>query len=183
MKEFDMTDMGSMNYFLGIEVIQKENGIFICQRRYALEVLKKYGMQESNMVATPIVPGSKLDKDSKGTKVDATFFKELVGSLFYLTSTRPDMMYITSLLSKYMSNPTKLHMQAAKRALRYLKGIVDYGLFYKHCTNIKLLGFTDSDYAGDVEDSKSTSGYVFMLSSAAISWSSKKQPIVTLSTT
>lgn len=74
-------------------------------------------------------------------------------------------------------------MQAAKRALRYLKGIVDYGLFYKHCTNTKLLGFTDSNYAGDVEDSKSTSDYVFMLSSATISWSSKKQPIVTLSTT
>ncbi|XP_020262288.1 uncharacterized protein LOC109838243 [Asparagus officinalis] len=172
MKEFDMTDMGSMSYFLGIEVLQKEGGIFIYQKRYALEVLKKFGMQESKMVGTPIVPGSKMEKDKNGIAVDGTLFKQLVGSLFYLTSTKPDLMFITSLLSRYMASPTELHMQAAKRALRYLKGIVDYGIYYKHGTNNKLLAFTDNDYAGDIEDRKSTSGYVFMLSSAAISWSS-----------
>lgn len=183
MKECDMTDMGSMSYFLGIEVLQKEESIFIFRKRYALEVLKKFGRLESNIVGTPIVPGLKLDKDKHGNAVDATFFKQLVGSLFYLTSTRPDLMFITSLLSRYMASPTELHLQAAKRALRYLKGTVDYGIFYKHAADNKFSAFTDSDYAGDVEDSKSTSGYVFMLSLGAISWSSKKQPIVTLSTT
>lgn len=92
-------------------------------------------------------------------------------------------MFVTSLLSRYMAKPTELHLQAAKRALRYLKGTVDYGIYYKNGGNNKLMAFTDSDYAGDIEDSRSTSGYVFMLSSGVISWSSKKQPIVTLSTT
>lgn len=101
----------------------------------------------------------------------------------YLTATRPDMMFVVNLLSRYMERPTELHLQAAKRALRYLKGTLDFGLFYKKEGNEKLIGYTDSDYAGDQDDRKSTSGYVFMMSSGAVSWSSKKQPVVTLSTT
>eukprot|EP00268_Persea_americana_P058420 TRINITY_DN70637_c0_g1_i1.p1 TRINITY_DN70637_c0_g1~~TRINITY_DN70637_c0_g1_i1.p1 ORF type:complete len:219 (+),score=27.04 TRINITY_DN70637_c0_g1_i1:370-1026(+) len=100
----------------------------------------------------------------------------------YLTATRPDLMFVVSLISRYMSSPTELHMQAAKRALRYLRGTVNFGVFYKKGGNGELLVYTDSNYAGDQDDRKSTSGYVFLLSSGAISWSSKKQPIVTLST-
>ncbi|PRQ17802.1 putative RNA-directed DNA polymerase [Rosa chinensis] len=180
MREFDMTDMGSMSYFLGIEVIQKPGGNFIFQRRY---VLKRFGMMGSNMVTRPIVPGSKIGRDKYGVTVDETDYKQLVGSLMYLTSTRPDLMFVTTLLSIYMAKPNELHLQAAKRVLRYLKGTVDYDIYYKNEGGDKLMAFTDSGYAGDMEDSKSTSGYVFLLSSGAISWSSKKQPIVTLSTT
>ncbi|CAM8890306.1 unnamed protein product [Rhodiola kirilowii] len=178
-----MSDLGFVNYFLGIEVMQREQGFFICQRRFAEEVLKKFGMSGSKMVGTPIVPGSKLDRDNDGCLVDATHFKQLVGSLFYLTSTRPDMMYITGLLSRYMSRLTEMHFQVAKRALRYLKGTVNFGIMYKHGDGDKFWGFTDIDYAGDTEDNRSTSGYVFMLSSGAVSWSSKKQSVVALSTT
>lgn len=118
-----------------------------------------------------IVPGSKLNKDIQGSSVDATRYKQLVGSLFYLTSTRPDMMFITSLLSRYMNSPTEMHR--------------DCGLWnlHKHTTENRFMGYTDSDHAGDEDDSRSTSGYVFMLSSRVISWSSKKQPIGTLSST
>lgn len=178
-----MTDLGKMRFFLGIEVLQKTDGIYICQRKYALEVLKRFGMEESNSVMSPIVPGFKMCKDEGGVKVDETFYKQIVGSLMYITATRPDLMFVVSLISRFMAQPTELHLQAAKRALRYLKGTVNYGIFYRKGGNEELIAYTDSDYAGDMEDRKSTSGYVFMLSEGAVSWSSRKQPIVTLSTT
>ena len=101
----------------------------------------------------------------------------------YITATRPGLMYVVCLLSRYMANPTDLHMQAAKRVLRYLKGTVELGLFYKRGENVgELLAYTNNDYVGNTDDRKNTSGYVFLLSGGAVSWASKKQPVVTLST-
>jgi len=122
-------------------------------------------------------------KNLDGRKVDPTLYKQIVGSLMYLTSTRPDIMHAVSLISRFMEKPTELHLAAAKRIFRYLKGTVDFGVFYKKEAKPVLFGFTDSDYAGDQDDRRSTSGYVFMMGSGAVAWSSKKQPIVTLSTT
>jgi hypothetical protein len=183
LREFDMTDLESMRFFFGIEVLQRTEGIFIYQKKYALEILKRFGMLESNEVSSPIIPGFKINKDEDGITVDETYFKQLVGNLMYLTTTRPDMMFVTSLICRFMAKPTELHLQAAKRALRYLKGTVNYSIHYKKGGDDGLFAFTDNDYAGDVEDRKSTSGYVFLLSLGAVTWSSKKQPIVTLSTT
>ncbi|TXG65900.1 hypothetical protein EZV62_007175 [Acer yangbiense] len=129
------------------------------------------------------VKSFKISKDGNIDFVDETYYKQLVGSLMYLIATRPDMMFVTCLISRYMAKPMEIHLQAAKRALRYLKGTVNYGIHYKKGGDGELLAFTDSDYAGDMEDRKSTSGYVFLMSSSAVSWCSKKQPIVTLSTT
>ncbi|WJZ84648.1 hypothetical protein VitviT2T_004242 [Vitis vinifera] len=181
--EFDMTNLGKMKYFLGVEVLQNSEGIYISQRKYAKEVLKRFGMEESNSVKNPIVPGDRLTKNEGEVKVDATKYKQLVGSLMYLTATRPDLMYVVCLISRFMASPTEMHLQAAKRVLRYLKGTVDLGVFYQKEGNGELMAYTDSDYAGDVDDRKSTSGYVFLLSEGAVAWSSKKQPVVTLSTT
>lgn len=184
MKVFDMTDLGKMRFFLGIEILLKSDGYFICQRKYLTEVLRRFGMIESKPVSTPIVPGFKISKDDLGTPVDEMYFKQLVGSLMYLTATRPDIMFSVSLISRFMAKPTELHLQVAKRILRYLRGTTNFGIMYKKGgKDEKLLAFTDSDYAGDVDDRKSTSGSVFILSSGAVSWMSKKQPIVTLSTT
>jgi len=185
MLEFEMSDLGKMKHFLGIEVKQSDGGIFICQRRYAREVLARFGMDESNAVKNPIVPGTKLTKDENGEKVDETMFKQLVGSLMYLTVTRPDLMYGVCLISRFMSNPRMSHWLAAKRILRYLKGTVELGIFYRRRKNrsLKLMAFTDSDYAGDLNDRRSTSGFVFLMASGAICWASKKQPVVALSTT
>ena len=183
MREFEMSDLGKMKYFLGIEVVQFDEGIFISQKRYALEILKRFGMEGSNEVQNPIVPGSRISKDENGVKIDSVFYKKLVGSMMYLTATRPDIMFAVSLISRYMSTPTELHLMAAKRILRYLQGTAGFGILYAKGGNNELIGFTDSDYAGCLEDRKSTSGYVFMLSSGAVAWSSRKQPIVTLSTT
>lgn len=118
LKEFDMSDLGRMNYFLGLEVVQSDGRIFISQKKYVKEVLKKFGMGECNSVLNPIVPGFKIHKDEDGVKVDGSLYKQLVGSMMYLTATRPDVMYAVSLISRYMSQPTELHLSAAKRILR-----------------------------------------------------------------
>jgi len=182
MLEFDMTDLGKMRYFLGIEVVQKSDGIFIGQKKYVLEVLERFGMDKYNPVHNPIVPGEKLEKDKDGAKVDGTYYKQVVGSLMYLTTTCPDIMFVVSLISRYMGNPSQLHLQAKRKVLRYLKGTADFELFYKKEGDEELTTYTDSDYAGDLDDRKSTSGYVFLLSYVAVSWSSKKQLVVSLST-
>ena len=109
-------------------------------------------MQNCNSATTPAAFGCKLHKDHEGKKVDNTFFKQIVGSLMYLTATRPDIMYCVSLVSRYMEYPTEEHLLAAKRILRYLQGTRDFGLFYRKGTKSNLLGFTDSDFAGDQDD-------------------------------
>lgn len=136
-------------------------------------------MEESNYVMSPIVPGFKMCKDEGGVKVYETFYKQIVGSLMYITAIRPDFMFVVSLISRFMAQPIELHLQAAKMALRYLKGTVNYGIFYRKAGNEKLIVYTDNDYVGDMEDKKSTFGFVFMLSEGAVSWSSIKQPITT----
>lgn len=182
-KEFDMTDLGKMKYFLGIEVTQRDDGIFISQKKYAAEVIDRFGMQDFNSVSNPIVPGQKIGRDEDGVKVDPTQYKQMVGSLMYLTATRPDLMFAVSLVSRFMSSPTQLHLAAVKRIMRYLKGTLEYGIWYKRGEESELIAYTDSDYAGDIDDCKSTLGYVFLMSGGAVAWSSRKQPLVTLSST
>ncbi|XP_073304217.1 secreted RxLR effector protein 161-like [Primulina huaijiensis] len=140
-------------------------------------------MNESNSVGSPIVSGFKVSKDKDGIPVVETYYKQLVGSLMYLTTTRPDIMFVTCLISRYMVKPNEIHLQAAKRLLLYLKGTMNYGIHYTKEGYGALLAFIDSDYAGDMEDRKSTSRYVFLINSGAVLWCSKKQLIVTLSTT
>ncbi|XP_038904408.1 secreted RxLR effector protein 161-like [Benincasa hispida] len=140
-------------------------------------------MENCNSATTPVEPNLKLTKDHEGKKVNSTIYKQMVGSLMYLTTTRPDIMYAVSLISRFMESPTELHFLAAKRILRYLKGTPGLGILYQKGEKLNLVGFSDSDYVGDLNDRKSTPGYIFMLGSGAISWSSKKQPIITLSTT
>ena len=182
--EFDMTDLGKMKFFLGVEVVQNSKGIYMSQRKYALEILQRFGMEHSNPTKSPIVPGCKLTKDEGGAKVDPTKYKQMIGCLMYLTVSRPDLMYVMGLVSRYMEKPTELHMMAVKRVLRYLRGTTELGICYqKKGRSDGLIAYSDSDYAGDLDDRRSTSGYVFMMSSGAVAWSSKKQAIVTLSTT
>ncbi|KAL0356000.1 UNVERIFIED_CONTAM: Retrovirus-related Pol polyprotein from transposon TNT 1-94 [Sesamum radiatum] len=149
-QEFEMSDMGLMSYYLGLEVKQRSDGIFISQEAYARETLKKFKMKECNPVTTPIECGVKLSKDDGARKVDSTTFRSLVGSLRYLTCTRPDILFAVGLVSRFMENPSEEHMNAAKRILRYLKGTFDYGIFYTSSNDVCLKGYCDSDYAGDV---------------------------------
>ena len=126
--------------------------------------------------------GIKLSRFDEGHTKDPTLFKSLMGSLRYLTCTRPDILFTVRVISRFMEAPTSTHMKAVKRILRYLKGTIDNGLLYSSSIDFKLVGFSDSDFAGDIDDRKSTTDFVFFMVDCAVTWSSKKQSIVTLST-
>jgi len=149
---------------------------------FSRRMLKKFKMNNCKPVSTLVECGIKLSKYEKGEMVDPTIFRSLVGNLRYLTCTRPDILYGVGLVSRYMESPTITHFKAAKRIHHYVKGTIDFGLLYPSSNEFKLVGYSDSDWGGDVDDRKSTTGFVFYLRSSAFIWSSKKQPIVTLST-
>lgn len=125
-------------------------------------------MENVNAVKSPIVPGCRLSKEASGEGVNPTSYKQMVGSLMYLTAIRPDIMFSVCLIIRYMDNTTMMHFQAVKKVLRYLKGTVDFGILYSRQGKKELTAFTDSYYAGDLDDRKSVSGYVFMLGTSAI---------------
>ncbi|XP_057249968.1 uncharacterized mitochondrial protein AtMg00810-like [Beta vulgaris subsp. vulgaris] len=181
MSEYEMTDLGAMKYFLGMQVKQSPGRIFLSQEKYADDLLKKFNMSECKPLATPMALNERLSKNDGKEKVDASIYRSLVGSLIYLTHTRPDIIHAVSIVSRFMSEPSKAHLAAAKRILRYVKGTKSYGILYETEENHKLTGYTDSDWAGSIDDRKSTSGYVFQLGTKAISLSSKKQATVALS--
>ncbi|RDX86197.1 hypothetical protein CR513_32496, partial [Mucuna pruriens] len=183
MNEFVMTELGKMRYFLGIEVLQGCSGIFIGQKKYIKDILDKFNMLDCNLVKNPIILDIKLLKIDKGAKIDSTLLKQLVRSLMYLMATRLDIAHSISLINSFMEHPKDKHFLATKRILKYLQGTQNLRIFYKARGNEELLAYTDSDYAGDPNNRKSTSGYAFMLGGGMISWASKKQSIISLSTT
>lgn len=180
---FDMSDLGILSYYLGIEVNQQEGHTELKQTAYARKVLEKAGMADCNSVRYPMEPALKLDKDEKGKAVNSTQFKSLVGGLRYLVLTRPDIAYAVGIVSRFMERPTTLHLGAVKRIMRYVKGTMEYGLIYsKGEGNYLLTGYSDSDLASNVEDRKSTGRMAFYLNENLITWVSQKQKCVALST-
>eukprot|EP00253_Pinus_taeda_P013376 PITA_13376 len=181
--EFEMTDLGLLRYFLGIEVKQIENGIFISQEKYVADILERFNMQNRKPAPTPNVMGLKLNKEYCSSNINLTLYKSMVGSLMYLTTTRPDIMYVGSLVSRFMETPKETHWQATKRILRYFNGTKQDGILYTATNDFTLVGYTKSGWEGSVDDKKTTSGYVFHLGFGVISWASKKHEIVLFSTT
>lgn len=182
MEVFEMTDLGLMAFFLGMEIKQSEHEVFICQKKYAKEILKKFKLGECREMSTPMNSKEKLCKEDGTEKIDQAYFRSLVGCLMYLTATRPDILNAVSILSRFMHCASEWHLKAAKRVLRYVKGTCDFGIKFTRSKEFKLVGFSDSDWGGSIDDMKSTSGYCFTLGSGIFSWSSKKQEIVAQST-
>ncbi|CAL8134899.1 unnamed protein product [Prunus armeniaca] len=183
MKEkYEMTDLGLFHHFLGMRVIQTDSSIFIHQRKYASSLLNKFGLTDCKPVSIPLVATEKLIKDDGSGAADEENYRKLVGSLLYLIATRPDVIYATSLLARYMHGPSNKHYGTAKRVLRYVKGTLDYGLMYEKGKKAVLVGYCDSDWGGSIEDSKSTSRYAFSFGSGVFSWAFVKQNCVALST-
>uniref|UniRef100_A0AAV1UWV9 Integrase catalytic domain-containing protein n=1 Tax=Peronospora matthiolae TaxID=2874970 RepID=A0AAV1UWV9_9STRA len=180
---FEMTDSGKCAFVLGIELLDGEDGsVTMCQRRYVDDVLKRFGMDECKAVASPVDVSSRLVPSNSASKVDVPF-REAVGALMHLTTaTRPDIAFAVSFVSRFMEKPQEEHWVAVKRIFRYLQGTKMHGICYKPSAKIDFRGYSDADWAGDLADRKSTSGYVFMLLGAPVSWGSKKQPSVSLST-
>ncbi|KAD4179777.1 hypothetical protein E3N88_28368 [Mikania micrantha] len=181
--EFEMTDIGKLSYFLGLEVLQENDGIFLSQKKYVLELLKKCGMEKCKSVTTPMNPHDKFTIVDGGENADGYTYRSLVGGLIYVTHTRPDIAFAVGIVSRFMHSPSVYHFGAAKRILRYLAGTFNYGIWYGRIEEVKLHGYTDSDWAGSCEDMKSLSANVFFIGTGAVSWTSKKQAVVALSTT
>ena len=177
-----MSLMGELKYFLGLQVDQRIHGIFICQSKYLKELLKKYNMEDSSSPRTPSSTAIKLGACDSFVKVDVSSYRGMIGSSLYLTTSRPDIMFVTCLCARFQADPRDIHLVAVKRILRYLKGTPNICIWYPRESGFNLLGHTDSDYAGSVIDRKSTSGSCPFLGSRMISWYSKKQPTVFNST-
>ncbi|GKA90381.1 putative ribonuclease H-like domain-containing protein [Tanacetum coccineum] len=182
-KRFQMSSMGELTFFLGLQVKQKEDGIFISQDKYVGEILKKFGFSSIRTTSTPMETNKALIKDEDGEDVDVHLYRSMIRSLMYLTSSRPDIMFLVCACSRFQVQPKVSHLNAVKRIFRYLKGRPNLGLWYPKDTPFILEAFSDSDYAGASLDRKSTTrGYQF-LSSRLISWQCKKRTIVANSTT
>ncbi|KAL8116648.1 hypothetical protein AgCh_022990 [Apium graveolens] len=179
---FDMSDLGKLAYYLGIEVQQSGGLIKLKQTAYAKKMLEKASLNDCNPTKYPMDPKLLITKDEGGVAVNSTEFKSLVGGLRYLVHTRPDLAYAVGIVSRFMERPTQMHLNAVKRILRYVKGTLNYGLVYsKDSKNNMISGYSDSDHGGNLEDRKSTAGMAFYLNECLISWVSQKQKCVALS--
>ncbi|RVW37819.1 Retrovirus-related Pol polyprotein from transposon RE1 [Vitis vinifera] len=180
--EFEMSMMGELNFFLGLQIKQLKEGTFINQAKYIRDLLKRFNMEEAKTMKTPMSSSIKLDMDEKGKPVNSTMYRGMIGSLLYLTASRPDIMYSVCLCARFQSCPKESHLSAVKRILRYLKGTMDIGLWYPKGDNFELIGYSDADFAGCKVERKSTSGTCHFLGHSLVSWHSKKQNSVALST-
>nr|GEX90050.1 retrovirus-related Pol polyprotein from transposon TNT 1-94 [Tanacetum cinerariifolium] len=179
---FEMSMMGEMTFFLGLQVNQSPSGIFINQSNYVNEILKKYGLNTYDIIGTPMDLKDKLDLNQIGTSVDAMKYHSMIGALMYFTSSRPDIVHATCVCARYQAQPTEKHLKEVKRIFRYLLGTVNMGLWYTKNSGFELTGFLDADYTGCKDTFKSTSGGAQFLGKKLMSWSSKKQDCTSLST-
>jgi hypothetical protein len=182
--EFEMKDLGFMHYFLGLEVWQKPGEIFLSQSKYAVDVLRRFGMMDCKSMSTPMISNLKKlhDQATGSDPEDPTVYCKIIGSLMYLVHTRQDICYAVNALSQFMCEPKHIHMVVVKHVLRYVRGTIAYGLRFTSSGGVMLHGFTNSDWMGSTVDRKRTSGYCFSLGSTMISWSSRKHGPIAQST-
>jgi len=154
--EFEMSMMGELKFFLGIQINQCKDGVYVHQSKYTKELLKKFKLEDCKEMNTPMHPTCTLSKEDQGTKVDQKLYRGMIGSLLYLTASRPDILFSVCLCARFQSDPREPHLTTVKRIFRYLKGTTNLGLLYKKSLDYKLVGFCDADYAGDRIERKAT---------------------------
>ena len=180
-RKFEMSDLGRLTYYLGIEVRQKDEAIVLSQDRYAKKILEQTGLNDCNPVHIPMDMNVKLSKSPQENSIDEREYRLSIGCLRYLLHTRPDLSFSVGVLSRYMQDPKESHGAALKQVLRYLKGTTSLGLRFGAATTLELVGFSDSSHNVDEDDDKSTTGHIFYLGDNSITWCSQKQEIVALS--
>jgi hypothetical protein len=154
--EFEMSLVGELTYFLGFQVKQMEDTIFISQSKYAKNIVKKFGMDNGGHKRTPAATHLKLTKDENGV-VDQSMYRSMIESLLYLTASRPDITFAVGVCARYQAEPKMSHLIQVKRILKYINNISDYGILYSHNENSMLIGYCDVDWPGSADDKKSTS--------------------------
>ena len=181
-QEFEMSLLGELTYFLGLQVQKNKYGIFLSQTKYLKPILKRYGMEDSKPVCTPMVTGCSLSSNDESTTVHQPTYRSMIGSLLYLIGTRPNIMHAVGIVGRFQENPKESHLQVVKRIFKYLQGTQDFGLWYHRDTELTLHAYTDADWIGSVDDRNSTSSGAFCIGSRLVSWFSKKQSSIALST-
>ncbi|GJT02972.1 putative RNA-directed DNA polymerase [Tanacetum coccineum] len=181
--KFQMSSMGELTFFLGLQVQQKKKGIFISQDKYVHEILRKYNYTDVKSASTPTYLEKPLFQDGDVADVDEHLYRSMIRSLMYLIASRPDIMFAVCACARFQGSLKTSHLLAVKRIFRYLKGKPSLGLWYSKDSPLELVAFTDSDYAGVTQDRKSTTGGCQFLGNRLISWQCKKQTIVATSTT
>ncbi|GKA46744.1 uncharacterized mitochondrial protein-like protein [Tanacetum coccineum] len=181
--KFQMSSIGELTFFLGLQVQQKEDGIFISQDKYVAEILKKFNYSDVKSASTPIDLGKPLVKDGDADDVDVHLYRSMIGSLMYLTASRPNIMFAVCACARFQVTPKTSHLLAAKRIFRYLKVNQTLGLWYFRDSPFELVAYIDSDYVGATQDRKSTTRGCQFLGNKLISWQCKKQTVVATSTT
>ena len=181
-QKFEMSMMGELNYFLGFQVKQLKDGTFISQTKYTQDLLKRFGMKDAKPAKTPMGTDGHTDLNKGGKSVDQKAYRSMIGSLLYLCASRPDIMLSVCMCARFQSDPKECHLVAVKRILRYLVATPCFGIWYPKGSTFDLVGYSDSDYAGCKVDRKSTSGTCQFLGRSLVSWNSKKQTSVALST-
>nr|GFC06061.1 putative ribonuclease H-like domain-containing protein [Tanacetum cinerariifolium] len=182
-EKFQMSAMGELNFFLGLQVLQKEDGIFLSQDKYIGDILKKFGFSYVKSSNTPMDKENPWGKDGTGKDVELHLYRSMIGSLMYLTASRPDIMFAVCACARHQVTPKECHLHAVKRIFRYLKGHPKLRLWYPKASSFELVAYSDSDYGGASQDCKSTTEGSQFLGRRLISWQCKKQTIVAISTT
>ncbi|GJW88117.1 retrovirus-related pol polyprotein from transposon TNT 1-94 [Tanacetum coccineum] len=178
---FEMSLMGEMKFFLGLQIHQSPKGIFINQAKYALEILKKHNMENCHSIGTPLATKPKLDVDLSGEPVDQSDYRSKIGSLMYLTSSRPDLVQAVCYCARYQARPTQKHLKEVKRIFKYLKGTINMRLWYLKDSGFELTAFLDADHVECLDTRKSTSRGIQFLGDKLVSWMSKKQNCTAMS--
>ncbi|CAL9021727.1 unnamed protein product, partial [Prunus brigantina] len=161
--EFEMSMCGELNYFLGLQVQQLKDGMFLSQTKYAKDLVAKFGLESAKPVRNPMSTTEKLHKDPTGEQIDQKLYRSMIGSLLYLTASRPDISFSVGVCARFQACPKQSHLAAVKRIIRYISGTLHFGIHYSFDSNVEIAGFSDADWAGNIDDRKSTSGGCFYL--------------------
>ena len=180
--EFEMSMIGELTHFLRLQIRQQDSGIFLSQSKNAKNLVKKFGLESASSVRTLMSPNVKVTVDLLRKSIDHSLYRSMIGSLLYLTASRPDISYNVGVCARYQANPKESHMTALKRIIKYVKTTAEFGVWYSKDTSDVLARYFDADWAGNADDRKSTSGDCFYVGNNLVSWMSKKHNSISLST-